>query len=217
MRRVLAATFLSLDGVMQAPGGPEEDPTGGFKFGGWTFNYFDDALGKVLGEVFVNPFDLLLGRKTYDIFAAHWPYAGADDPIARAFNATTKYVCTRSDKPLTWQNSVRLKDAATDVARLKQGDGPDLLIQGSSDLIQALLANRLIDQFKVLVFPLVLGRGKRLFGAGAIPGALKLVDNAVSTTGVVVSTYVPAGEVVPGSFAQKEPSAAELERRRGLS
>src|SRR5262245_39914337 len=111
MRRVLAATFLSLDGIMQAPGGPEEDPTGGFRLGGWTVNYFDDALGKVMGEVFVNPFDLLLGRKTYDIFAAHWPYQ-PDEPIAKVFNATTKYVATRSEKPLTWQNSVRLKDAA---------------------------------------------------------------------------------------------------------
>ena len=215
MRKVIAATFVSLDGVMQAPGGPEEDPAGGFALGGWTFHYWDDVMGKAMGEAFSTPFDLLLGRRTYDIFAAHWPFTG-DDPIGKAFTACTKYVATTSTEPLTWQNSVRLGDVAGDVARLKQGDGPDLLIQGSSRLIQTLLANRLIDEFKLMVFPVVLGAGKRLFGDGAIPTALKLVKTEASTTGVIMSTYVPAGEVAPGSFAMETPSAAELERRQKL-
>lgn len=212
MRKVIAATFVSLDGVMQAPGGPEEDTAGGFEFGGWTFHHWDEVMGEAMGATFNAPFDLLLGRKTYDIFAAHWPHI-ENDPIAESFNAVTKYVATRSDRPLTWKNSVALRDAATDVARLKQQDGPTLLIQGSSDLIQTLLANDLIDEFRLLVFPVVLGGGKKLFGHGALPIGLKLVESKASTTGVVMSTYVRAGEVTTGSFAMEQPSEAELERR----
>jgi dihydrofolate reductase len=213
MRKVIAATFMSLDGVMQAPGGPEEDPAGGFKFGGWTFPHWDEAMGESLGTTFNAPFDLLLGRKTYEIFAAHWPYVEGDDPIAKSFNTATKYVATRSGRPLTWNNSVALRDAATEVARLKQQDGPMLLIQGSSDLIQTLLAKGLIDEFRLLVFPVILGRGKKLFGNGAQPIGLTLLESKTSTTGVIMSTYVPAGEVKTGSFAAAEPSAAEIERR----
>jgi dihydrofolate reductase len=212
MRKVIAATFVSLDGVMQAPGGPEEDTAGGFKFGGWTFPYWDDVMGEAMGATFNTAYDLLLGRKTYEIFAAHWPQI-QNDPIADSFNAVKKYVATRSDRALTWNNSVALRDAAADVARLKQQDGPVLLIQGSSDLIQTLLANDLVDEYRLLVFPVVLGRGKKLFGNGALPIGLKLVESKASTTGVIISTYVRAGEVKTGSFALEQPSQAELERR----
>ena len=217
MRKVVAATFVSLDGVMQAPGGPEEDPTGGFTLGGWTFHYWDDLMGQAMGEIFTTPYDLLLGRKTYEIFAAHWPHL-AGDPLADQFNGVKKYVATRSNMPLTWNNSVSLgADVAAAVAALKKEDGPTLLLQGSSDLIQTLLANDLIDEFSLLVFPLVLGPGKRLFGKGAMPAALKLVDSKTSTTGVVMSRYLRSGEITPGSFAMAEPSPAELARRERMA
>jgi dihydrofolate reductase len=203
MRRVIAATFVSLDGVMQAPGGPQEDTDGGFKFGGWTFHHWDDVMGEAMDATFNAPFDLLLGRRTYDIFAAHWPKLEGD-PIAEKFNAATKYVATRSNGPLAWKNSVALRDAAIEVARLKQQDGPTLLIQGSSELIQTLLAKDLIDEFRLLVFPVVLGGGKQLFGNGALPIGLKLVESKASTTGVIISTYVRAGEVTTGSFALEQ-------------
>jgi dihydrofolate reductase len=208
MRKVIAGAFVSLDGVMQAPGGPGEDPTGSFKYGGWTVPHFDETVGQAMGELFSRPFDLLLGRKTYDIFAAHWPNAegGPDDFLAKQFNKTTKYVATKSSAPLTWQNSIALHDAAADVSRLKQEDGPDLLIQGSSVLIQTLLANGLIDQFNLLVFPVVLGSGKRLFGEGTKSFALKLVSSTSSPSGVTMSTYTPAGEVKTGSFALEQPT-----------
>lgn len=216
MRRVIAAAFVSLDGVMQAPGGPEEDPTGGFKYGGWTFHYWDDAMGQAMGKIFAAPFDLLLGRKTYEIFAAHWPHIEGD-PIAERFNAVTKYVATSSAQPLTWKNSVALRgNVAAEIARLKQQAGPDLLVQGSSDLSQTLLANDLIDEFSLVVFPVVLGSGKKLFGKGSIPVALKLVDTKVSTTGVTMSTYQRAGAVSTGSFALEPPTAAEIARRQTM-
>lgn len=215
MRKVVAGVFLSLDGVMQAPGGPEEDPTGGFQHGGWTFHYWDDAMGQWMDGMFSTPFDLLLGRKTYEIFAAHWPHMEGD-PIAEAFNRVTKYVATTSIEPLTWKNSVALHNAAADVAKLKQQDGPALLIQGSSQLMQTLLSNNLIDEFRLMVFPVVLGRGKRLFSDGTIPAALKLVDTKVSSTGVTMAAYVPAGDVKAGSFQLDKPSAAELARRERM-
>lgn len=214
MRKVVAATFLSLDGVMQAPGGPDEDPTGDFTHGGWTVTYWDDVMAEAMGEIFSEPFELLLGRKTYEIFAAHWPYVGEDDSIGRLFNSVTKYVATRSAQPLAWQNSVAIHDDVTaEVKKLKHGDGPVLLLQGSSELIQTLLAADLIDEFSLLIFPLVLGRGKRLFGNGAMPVALKLTGSKMSTTGVTINTYVRNGEIKTGSFAQEDPSAAEIERR----
>jgi dihydrofolate reductase len=216
MRKVIAGTFVTLDGVMQAPGGPEEDPTGGFTHGGWTVNYWDDTMGQAMDETFSAPFDLLLGRKTYEIFAAHWPYMEGD-PISEKFNAVTKYVATSSAEPLTWKNSVALRgNVAAEVARLKQQDGPNLLIQGSSVLIQTLLASDLIDQFNLLVFPLVLGSGKRLFGQGAIPAGLKLVDTKASTTGVTMSTYLRSGAITTGSFAMAEPTDAEIARRQRM-
>ena len=217
MRKLVAAAFLSLDGVMQAPGGPQEDPAGGFALGGWTATYWDEMMGTAMGEAFATPFELLLGRKTYDIFAAHWPYAG-DDPVAVAFNGCTKYVATRSDRAFTWANTQALRgDVAAEVARLKAGEGPQLLTQGSSDLLQTLLAHRLVDEFRLMTFPVVLGAGKRLFGPGTLPGALTLAATSASSTGVVVSTYLPAGEIVTGSFALDPPTEAELQRRADLA
>jgi dihydrofolate reductase len=214
MRKVVATAFVSLDGVMQAPGGPPEDPTRGFTLGGWTVNYWDEPMGQFMGEIFSSPFDLLLGRKTYEIFAAHWPFVEAGDPTAESFNAVTKYVATSSTEPLTWTNSVALRgDVAGEIARLKQEDGPTLLTQGSSALLQILLGHDLIDEFRLLIFPLVLGRGKRLFGQGTQPGALKLVASTVSTTGVIMSVYHRAGAINTGSFELEHPSEAEIARR----
>ncbi|MEI1246429.1 dihydrofolate reductase family protein [Rhizobium aouanii] len=217
MRKLVTAAFVSLDGVMQAPGAPQEDPTGGFTLGGWTVNYWDEPMGAFMDGIFTDPFALLLGRKTYEIFAAHWPFVGKDDPIGKAFNAATKYVATTSKEPLTWENSFGLRgDAAVEIARLKQQDGPDLLTQGSSGLLQTLLAHDLIDELRLLTFPLILGPGKRLFGKGAKPAALKLTASSVSTTGVIMSVYKRAGEVETGSFAMAEPSQAELARRERM-
>jgi dihydrofolate reductase len=217
MRALITGAFVSLDGVMQAPGGPEEDPTGGFAFGGWVVPYIDDVFGQAIDALFAEPFDLLLGRKTYEIFAAHWPYAegGEDASIATKFNAVTKYVATRSQaEQLTWKNSVALRgDVAAEIARLKREDGPRLITQGSSDLIQALLAHDLIDEFVLFTFPIVLGRGKRLFGEGAKPAAFKLGDAKVSSTGVTIGAYARAGEVKTGDFAMNPPTAAEIARR----
>lgn len=218
MRRIIVATFTSLDGVMQAPGGPHEDPTGGFTFGGWTAPHFDEELGASLGEIFGRPYDLLLGRKTYDIFAAHWPYVtDPNDPIAGPFNRITKYVASRSNPKLTWQNSKLLgADVVAALRKLKGEDGPDLLVQGSGDLLQTLWRNNLIDEFSVLIFPVVLGKGKRLFGDGATPAGLKLVKARSFPSGVIVASYRPDGAVKTGDFQHAEPSEAELARRRNL-
>lgn len=217
MRKVVAAAFISLDGVMQAPGGPEEDPASGFKFGGWVFPYWDERVDEVMGGMFKESFDLLLGRTTYDIFAAHWPYVGEDDPIGPLFTGVTKYVATTSERPLTWANSVALQgDVAAEVAKLKQGEGPMLLTQGSSDLMQTLLKNDLVDEFRLLTFPLVLGEGKRLFGNGTMPAALKLTETKSSPSGVITSIYERAGEIRTGSFVPANPSEAEKERRARL-
>jgi dihydrofolate reductase len=217
MRKLVAAAFVSLDGVMQAPGGPEEDPTGGFTQGGWTVNYWDEPMGAFMGCMFSDPFDLLLGRKTYEIFAAHWPFMSDDDPIAGTFNKVTKYVATSSTIPLTWANSVALRgDVAGEIAKLKQQSGPTLLTQGSSGLLQTLLKHDLIDEFRLLTFPLVLGPGKRLFGQGAKPNALALTSTSVSTTGVIMSVYQRAGDIKTGSFQMQDPSEAELARRERM-
>jgi len=215
MREIVAATFVSLDGVMQAPGGPEEDQTGGFRLGGWIVNYGDDVTHRAVMENFAEPFDLLLGRKTYEIFAAHWPFTGDDGPIAEAFNRATKHVASRSGVALDWQNSVSLgDDVVARLAALKREDGPRLLIQGSGNLIQTLLRHDLIDEIKLMIFPLVLGSGKRLFGEGTMPAAMRLIDGKISPSGVVIGRYRRDGEVRPGSFAMAEPSRAEIARRR---
>jgi dihydrofolate reductase len=218
MRRIVVSTFISLDGAMQAPGGPEEDPTGGFTHGGWVFPHFDPALGAAMGDIFSRPFDLLLGRKTYDIFAAHWPYVtDPANPIAALFNRVTKYVASRAEPKLAWQNSRWLgEDTGGALGALKSEDGADLLVQGSSDLLQTLWNGALIDEFTVLVFPVVLGRGKRLFAEGAVPSGLKLVKSQSFPTGVIAATYRPDGAARTGSFQHAEPSAAERERRRNL-
>jgi dihydrofolate reductase len=217
MRKIVAAAFVSLDGVMQAPGGPPEDPTGGFTQGGWTVNYWDEPMGEFMGGMFTDPFDLLLGRNTYEIFAAHWPYVAPDDPIGQSFNRVTKYVATTSPEPLTWTNSVALRgDVVAEIVQLKQQDGPTLLTQGSSVLLQTLLARDLVDEFRLLTFPLLLGPGKRLFGKGAKPGALKLTETKVSSSGVIMSVYRPAGAIRIGTFELPNPSQAELARREKM-
>lgn len=228
MRKIVTSAFVSLDGVMQAPGGPEEDPTGGFKFGGWTAPYWDDALAAVMGEAFSQPFELILGRKTYDIFAAHWPYIPTDPEaqgfdemeagIARLFNGAVKHVATHSSVPLTWENSTALgSDIVAALRKLKAQDGPQLLIQGSSDLIQTLLAHDLIDEFRLLIYPLVLGKGKRLFGSGTLPGAFTVTKSTASPSGVVIATYERDGDVKTGSFALETPTEAEIARRKTLA
>ena len=217
MRKVIAATFISLDGVMQAPGGPDEDPTGGFEYGGWVFPHADEETGKALFELFEKPFDLLLGRKTYDIFSAFWPYVGDDDPIGQRFNNVVKYVATRGDAELKWNKSQSLgKDVVAAIKELKAGEGPDLLIQGSGDLIQTLLRHRLIDEFKLVIFPVVLGGGKKLFAGGAVPAAMKLLRTQSSSNGVIFATYQPDGPVKIGSFVGPNPSEEEIERRKRL-
>ena len=201
MRKLAVSTFLTLDGVMQAPGGPEEDPAGGFTHGGWSVNYWDDAMGQAMGEAMGRPFDLLLGRKTYEIFAAHWPHA-TDEPGADVLNNARKYVASKTLDSVDWQNSTLLEgDAADAVARLKEEDGPEIQVHGSGDLIQTLLEHDLVDEFRLMVFPVVLGAGKRLFAEGTIPRGLKLLDSKTSSTGVVIATYERGGDVEYGSFA----------------
>lgn len=212
MRTIRAATFVSLDGVMQAPGGPEEDPSGGFRFGGWVFPHFDEALGGLMDRAMGADYDLLLGRRTYEIFAAHWPHQ--EDEIAQVFNAVNKYVVAGPDTPLDWAHSHRLEgDPAEAVRRLKATPGRDLLIQGSGELIHALLAHDLIDRLTLLTFPIVLGRGKRLFDAGSQPRAWSLTDSEVTPAGVVVAAYERGSEVPTGSFGDETPGEAELARR----
>ena len=215
MRKVLATAFVSLDGVMQAPGGPEEDPTGGFQFGGWGATHWDEAMGEYMGEGFGKPFDLLLGRKTYEIFAAHWPFT--EEEPAALFNGVTKYVATRSEAPLAWQNSEKLEgDVPEAVARLKAGDGPDLLTQGSSVLVRSLLAAGLVDELSLMVFPVLLGHGKRWYGEDAKAADWELLSSRASTTGVIMSRYKPKGPVSTGDFQLAEPTDAEKARREKL-
>ena len=212
MRKLTGAVFQSLDGVMQAPGGPEEDPTSDFRFGGWVAPYWGEDMGP-FEDVIMGEYDLLLGKRTYDIFSAYWPY-NQDNPIGEKFQRINKYVLTHSDELLSWENSHRISgDPAAAVAELKQSDGRDLLIQGSSTLYVPLLAADLIDKLVLMTFPVLLGKGKRIFDGSEEPGALKLVDHFVSDKGVVIATYEPAGEVPTGSFETKPPSNAELERR----
>ena len=214
MRELVVTTFLTLDGVMQAPGGPEEDPVGGFDQGGWSVNYWDEAMGEWMGEGMwgTNEFDLLLGRKTYEIFAAHWPHS--DEPGADLLNAATKHVASRTLESVDWTNSTLVEgDLAGAVRSLKEADGPEIQVHGSWDLIQSLLEHELVDEFRVMVFPVVVGPGKRLFGDATHAAGLELVDSAVSSTGVIMATYRAAGEIPTGSFALEEPTEAELQRR----
>ena len=213
MRKLVAGTFLTLDGVMQAPGGPEEDPSGGFAHGGWSVNYWDDVMGAAMGEWMGQRFDLVLGRRTYEIFAAHWPHS--TEPGAAELNAATKHVASRTLERLGWENSHLLEgDVADAVRQLKEQDGPELQVHGSGDLLQTLQRHDLVDAYRLMIFPLVLGTGKRLFGDGAIPAAFRLADSKVASSGVVIATYERAGEVEYGSFAFEEPTPEELARRQ---
>jgi dihydrofolate reductase len=214
MRTLAVNTFVSLDGVMQAPGGPEEDPTGSFTLGGWSVNYFDDEMMEQIAES--GPYELLLGRGTYEIFAAHWPYD--EGPIADQLNSTRKHVASRTLKQVDWNNSNLITgDVAEYVAALKRQDGPEIQVHGSPGLIQTLLEHDLIDEFRLWIFPVVIGTGKRFFGNGTIPAGLKLVDSKVSKTGVTINTYQRAGDITPGEMDFDEPTEAEIERRRQLA
>lgn len=218
MRKVIVGAMVSLDGVMQAPGGPQEDPTGGFSYGGWVAPLGDEVFGEEIGKMFSQPFDLLLGRKTYEIFAAHWPYAegGPDDFLAKTFNSITKYVATRKGLDLTWEGSVALHNAATDVARLKREDGPALLTQGSTDLIRTLVGSDLVDEINMFTFPIVLGSGKKLFDDGATAAAFKLTASRVSPNGIVIAQYKRNGAVETGDFTIDPPTPAEVARREKM-
>jgi dihydrofolate reductase len=210
MRKLTGAVFMSLDGVMQAPGGPEEDPSSGFRYGGWSFHFWDESLEKPFGPVIDDEYDLLLGKRTYDIFSSYWP-EHQDNPIGARFQRINKYVLTHSDEPLQWAQSHRLSgDAADAVSRLKQTEGRNLLIQGSSTLYAPLLTAGLIDRLIVMVFPVILGSGKSIFDGSPGAGALKLVNHAISNKGVAFLDYEPAGEVPIGSFA------AEAEREQAM-
>lgn len=201
MRKILVQTFMTLDGVMQGPGGPDEDRDGGFDQGGWSVNYWDAMMGGIMGAAMSTNYDLLLGRRTYDIFAAHWPKA--DDPfVTPKFNKATKYVVTHHPETTTWMNTVPLsRDPAGQIAAIKAGDGPDLSVSGSGNLVQLLLTHGLVDQFQLWVFPLLLGRGKKLFGPGTVPAGLKLEKSVASTTGVLILDYAKADQAAAGSFA----------------
>jgi dihydrofolate reductase len=200
LRMLRSTTFLTLDGVMQAPGGPGEDEEGGFSKGGWSVNFFDDEVGEAMDTFMSMPFDLVLGRKTYDIFAAYWPNASAED-VAKPLNDATKYVASRGRPNLSWERSVLLEgDVALAVAALKQEDGPELQVHGSGDLLQTLIREGVVDEFQLLVFPVLVGSGKRLFPQGTVPASLKLIESRVSPSGVFIGRYQPAGELVTGTF-----------------
>jgi dihydrofolate reductase len=219
MRKLLVSTFVSLDGVMQAPGGPGEDPSGGFHQEGWSVNYWDDDMHEAKAAEFAGPFDLLLGRRTYEIFAAHWPHS-KEEEIAEPFNRAAKYVASRTLKQsdLRWQNSHLLgADVPAAIRKLKDGPGPELQVHGSSNLLQTLIRHDLADEFRVWTFPVLLGKGKRLFGEGTKPLNLKQVSSKMSGTGVTMSVYVPAGAIKLGSFAPSEPSRDEIARQKKIA
>ena len=214
MRKLSVNTFMSLDGVMQAPGGPEEDPTGGFTEGGWAANYFDEEMLRLVAEA--EPYELLLGRGTYEIFVAHWPHD--EGPIADRLNSIRKHVASTTLDRVEWSNATLIEgDVAEYVAARKSEDGPELQVHGSPGLIQTLLEHDLIDEFRVWIFPVLVGGGKRLFGAGTMPAGLRLVDSTVSKTGVTLNVYERAGEIDRGHMGFDEPTEAELERRRRLA
>jgi dihydrofolate reductase len=201
MRKINVLTFVSLDGVMQAPGGPEEDTSGGFKYGGWTVPYFDDFAGQVMAEQLGQPFDLLLGKKTYDIFASYWPHQSTDNPVTEPFNKARKYVASHTPFEPTWENTTVLTgDVASQLKQLKSEQGPDLQVHGSGNFIQTLLQNDLVDELWLKIFPVTLGGGKKLFAEGAIPAAFELIESKASPKGVIIANYKRAGEVRTGSF-----------------
>ena len=199
MRKLIVLSFITLDGVMQAPGGPEEDASGGFKFGGWSVPYFDDFLGKTMSAQMDRPFNLLLGRKTYEIFASYWPQV--TDETGRGINEATKYVVSHRPVDTDWKTTVLIDgDAVAKIKQLKAGDGPELQVHGSGNLIQTLLKHDLVDELWLKTFPVVLGTGKRLFADGTMPAGLRVVQSSLSPSGVVVASYARAGDVKTGSF-----------------
>lgn len=217
MRKIIVGAQISLDGVMQAPGGPTEDPTKGFTFGGWAMPYFSQEAGEEINWLFKDTFDLLVGRKTYEIFAVYWPFQDENAPnggIAKLFNEITKYVVSRSGEVDTsWAGSVLVRDIA-EVRRLKQDDGPPLLTQGSPELVRALFADDLVDALSLFTVPVVLGGGKRLFADGSAPHAFKLTRSRIAANGLIVGHYEREGEVkVSSAPALDEPSKLELARR----
>jgi dihydrofolate reductase len=219
MRKIIGGVFLTLDGVMQGPGGPTEDVTGGFDEGGWVFKLWDEAGSEAIGSLFAGEYDLLLGRRTYDIFAAYWPYVeGEGAAMGEAFTRANKYVLTRGDRPFEWANSHRLK-SIDDIAALKQGDGPALIIQGSSTIYPGLLAAGLIDRLVLMTFAVTLGKGKRLFGAGTPTTMLKMVEHKVTAKGTVIATYEPGGKLpaFPQFGPQPSTSSREAERQRRMA
>lgn len=199
MRKLVVLTFVSLDGIMQAPGGPEEDTSGGFKYGGWTFPYFDEMSGQIMGEQMTPPFDLLLGRKTYDIFAAYWPKQTGD--IAKVFNPAHKYVVSHTAFEPVWKETTVINgDVVKQLKNLKAGDGPMLQVHGSGDFIQTLLKNDLVDELWLKFFPVTLGKGKRLFADGSIPAGFELLESKATPSGVIFANYKRSGDVKTGSF-----------------
>ncbi len=217
MRKLTGAAFVSLDGVMQAPGGPTEDPTGEFDQGGWVFGIGDDVIDATLAALFTPPYALLLGRRTYDIFAAYWPFVdGEMADMGAALTAADKHVVTRGDQPLGWANSDRL-DGIAAIRALKDSDGPDLLIQGSSTLYPPLLAAGLIDELVLMTFPILLGTGKRLFGDGTPPRALRLLDHRTGAKGVIVTRWAPAGNIPTADHPHPVSSVVETERQRRMN
>ena len=220
MRKVIVGAQVSMDGVMQAPGGQTEDPTRGFKFGGWAMPYFDQVGGEEIDRLFSEKFDLLLGRKTYEIFAGYWPYQDQDAPhagIARLFDDIRKYVVSRSGEVDTgWAGSVLLRDIAG-VKRLKQEDGPNLVTQGSTELVHALFANDLVDAMSIFTVPVVLGGGKKLFADGSAPHSFKLTSSRVSPNGLIVGHYEREGEIRIGDSALDwSPSKREIARQERM-
>ena len=202
MAELTLTTFLSLDGVMQAPGGPHEDESGGFPNGGWVFPLFDDDMGRTIIEIFSKADAFLLGRGTYDIFAAHWPrVTDPNDPIAAGLNALPKFVASRTRSSFPWNNSTHVARVPEDAADLKQRFKREVQVHGSAGLAQTLMQNDLIDEYRLFTFPVTLGTGKRLFGSGAVPRTLKLVSSSMTSRGIVISVYRPAGKLVTGSFA----------------
>lgn len=198
MRKIFVLTFLSMDGVLQGPGGPDEDPSGNFKYCGWIVPYFDEFLGEIMSEQMKQPFNLLLGRITYDIFSGHWPKSADEWP---GINESTKYVVSKRDLELRWENSIQLKgNIVEEIEKLKAEDGPDLYVYGSSQLIQTLFQHHLVDELWLKIFPITLGQGKRLFGKGTLPARYDLIESKVSPNGVIVTKYKRAGQVKTGSF-----------------
>ena len=219
MRKIIVGAMVSMDGVMQAPGGPTEDPTKGFKFGGWVMPYFNQEFGEEIDRLFSENFDLLLGRKTYEIFAAYWPYydeSASDGGIAKLFNKIRKYAVSRSGEVDTgWQGSLLLRDIA-DVTRLKQGDGPNLVTQGSTELVHSLLANDLVDAISIFTVPVVLGGGKKLFADGSAPHSFTLTSSRVAPNGLIIGHYERDGEIKVGDTAADSPSKREIARQERM-